>query len=69
MKKQIQFVLFGLSFMSFLTINANAYLDPGIGSAILQGILTVLLFVSTTVGIFWRNIKKFFDKRRKDDNK
>jgi len=68
MKKRTQFILTGLSFINIFTISVHAYLDPGIGSSILQGVLTGLLFISTAIGIFWRNIKKFFSKRQKKDN-
>lgn len=43
--------------------SAFAYLDPGTGSIILQGLLAGLL----TIGVFWRNlkngIKKLFKKK------
>lgn len=43
--------------------SAFAYLDPGTGSIILQGILAGLL----TIGVFWRNlkngIKKLFNRK------
>ena len=50
-------------FMSSFFINsAFAYLDPGTGSMLLQGLIAGILVVCTTVGIFWRRLKDLFSK-------
>jgi hypothetical protein len=42
--------------------NALAYLDPGVGSLLLQGILSFLFAALVVAGAFWRRIKKFLDR-------
>lgn len=56
-----------LTWMSvmFLIIYANpayAYLDPGTGSIILQGLIAGLLAIAAAGGAFWQRIKSFFAK-------
>ena len=50
--------LMGLLSLIF-TPNAQAYIDPGTGSYILQLIIAGLLGVSYAVKIYWRNIKAY----------
>lgn len=63
MKKIFSIVLLSLIF----TGNAHAYLDPGTGSILLQGLLAGLL----AIGVFWRKLKDFikerFSKKNHDD--
>ena len=56
--------IISLSFAYFLcgTSTANAYLDPGTGSIILQGILAFIASTAATIIVFWANIKKFIKK-------
>lgn len=42
--------------------SAQAYLDPGTGSMIVQIIVGSLLAVTYTLKVYWRRIKKFFRK-------
>ena len=54
-------------FLSLLFANpAHAYLDPGAGSAILQGILAAVVAIGLTIKIFWHRLLKFL-RIRKDD--
>ena len=62
--------------LSLLVSNsAEAYIDPGTGSLILQGILGVIAATITSITIFWNKIKIFLKKifKKKDiqnnDNK
>ena len=48
---KIYFLL--LYFLIFNT-NAYAYLDPGLGSIILQGIVAALAATSLTIKIYWQ---------------
>ncbi len=52
--------------------SAHAYLDPGTGSMIIQGVLAGIAAVSVSVGIFWTRIKLFFGRvfggNKADDN-
>jgi hypothetical protein len=45
--------------------NAYAYLDPGMGSIILQGIVAAIAATSVTIKIYWQKIKSFFKKKKK----
>jgi hypothetical protein len=47
--------------MGLYPTDAHAYLDPGTGSMILQGILGGLLVIGGGIGVFWRRIKSFFN--------
>ncbi len=47
--------------------NAFAYIDPGLGSILLQGIIGAIAAVSLTVRIYWQKIKAFFLKKKKKD--
>lgn len=57
------------------TADAFAYLDPGTGSIILQGLIAAAAAVGVTVRIYWRKITDFLrdplkrnrDQRREDD--
>ena len=42
---------------------ANAYLDPGTGSMILQGIIGVVAAAAAVTGIYWQKVKSFFNKK------
>lgn len=39
---------------------ADAYLDPGTGSMVVQAVLAGIAAVSVTVGIFWQRLRIFF---------
>lgn len=51
--------------MSTLFLNvkeSHAYLDPGTGSMLIQGVLAVIAVAGVSLGIFWKRIKAFFGK-------
>lgn len=50
----------GLSLWS----DAQAYLDPGTGSAILQGILGALAALAITLKLYWHKLLRFFGLRK-----
>jgi len=51
--------------LSFLSVQpAHAYLDPGTGSAILQGVLAAIVAIGLTVKLFWHKILKFLGIRK-----
>ena len=50
-----------ISFLLYPT-SAYAYLAPGIGSLMLQGIIAGIAVVTTTIGVYWKKIKSFFSK-------
>lgn len=42
---------------------AYAYLDPGTGSALIQGLIAVVAGVGVTLKLYWHRIKGFFSRR------
>ena len=49
--------------------NAFAYLDPGMGSILLQGIIATIAATGLTIKIYWQKIKDFFKQKIKNKNK
>lgn len=47
---------------SFLTSSSYAYIDPGLGSMLLQGLLVVIGAVTTFFYILREKVKNFFKK-------
>ena len=43
---------------------AHAYLDPGTGSAILQGLLAGLAALAVVAKLYWHRLAKFFGFRK-----
>jgi hypothetical protein len=44
--------------------SAYAYLDPGTGSMLVQGLLAAIAVASATVAAFWTRIVRFFRGQR-----
>ncbi len=42
------------------TGTAHAYIDPGVGSILLQGLIAFIAAASVTIGHYWHRIKSFF---------
>ncbi len=63
-KHESLFIVGTLTSLLFFTSDANAYIDPGTGSMILQIIIASVLGLSLTIKIFFRKIKSFFMKIR-----
>lgn len=47
-----------------LAAPAHAYLDPGSGSAILQGVLGALAAIALTLKLYWHRLLRFFGLRK-----
>tara|TARA_B100000035_G_C20902270_1_gene509971 strand:- start:543 stop:743 length:201 start_codon:yes stop_codon:yes gene_type:complete len=47
--------------------SAHAYIDPGVGSIILQAIIGAIAATSLTIKIYWQKIKSFFKKKKNKD--
>jgi len=45
-----------------------AYIDPGTGSMIVQAVIAAFAAVSVSIGIFWKRLRAFFGKGRKEDS-
>ena len=58
-------IVFFLVFIS----PANAYLDPGSGSIILQAILGFIAASIATLSFYWNKVKLFLKKIFKKENK
>jgi hypothetical protein len=59
--------LSGLVFCSLALISpdtAHAYLDPGTGSVLLQGLLAGFAALSAGAGYYWRTLTRLFGKTR-----
>ena len=65
MKKFSYINIAPIFFLVGLPIPAYAYLDPGTGSIILQGIIAGLASVSFAVKIYWHKLKSLFQKNDK----
>ena len=46
---------------------AQAYIDPGSGSIILQALLGVLAAAGASISIYWNKLKNFFKKNKSED--
>ena len=45
---------------------ANAYLDPGTGSMLIQGLIAGIAAIISFSSIYWQKIKAFFVKQEPD---
>jgi hypothetical protein len=46
----------------FYTAPAFAYLDPGTGSLLLQGLIGAIAFAAFTIRLYWHRLKAYFRK-------
>ena len=67
MKKYLLYLVIIISFV--FTTSANAYLDPGTGSIILQAILGFIAASIATISFYWSKLKLFFTKLFKKNKK
>jgi len=51
-------------FLCALNTKAYAYIDPGVGSIVLQAIVGAIAATSLTIKIYWQKIKDFFKKKK-----
>jgi undecaprenyl pyrophosphate phosphatase UppP len=50
--------------LALLPINAFAYLDPGTGSAMLQGILGALAAIAMVLKLYWHRLLRMLGLRK-----
>ena len=50
--------------LALLPINAFAYLDPGTGSAMLQGILGALAAIAMVMKLYWHRLLRMLGLRK-----
>ncbi|RFF26763.1 MULTISPECIES: hypothetical protein [unclassified Wenzhouxiangella] len=60
------FVLYALL---LIVPDAHAYLDPGSGSAILQGILGALAAIALTLKLYWHRFLRLIGLRKPSEDK
>ena len=71
----MNFLILLLFFNLFFLSKAQAYIDPGSGSIILQALLGALVAAGASISIYWNKLKDFFkkdkseDRNKKDKNK
>lgn len=63
MSRLISSIALGMTGLA-LWSDALAYLDPGTGSAILQGILGALAALAITLKLYWHRLLRFFGLRK-----
>ena len=57
----------GTSFIIALTTPVHAYLDPGTGSMLLQGLIAGVAGAMLVVKLYWARFKTFFSGKRSDN--
>ncbi|QQZ44913.1 hypothetical protein IF690_01230 [Pseudomonas sp. SK3(2021)] len=62
--KQYKFSVVALMCLVLLPINAFAYLDPGTGSAMLQGILGALAAIAMVLKLYWHRLLRLLGLRK-----
>ena len=58
--------LFVISVLLALSINAEAYLDPGTGSMLLQVILGGVAAVGVAIKLYWHRLRAALGLRKKE---
>jgi hypothetical protein len=58
------FQLFLINYLIVLVSPAYAYLDPGTGSAILQGVIGALAAIAVVAKLYWHRLIRFFGIRK-----
>ena len=53
--------------LTMLSLPAYAYLDPGTGSALIQGLIAAVAAIGVTVKLYWHRIVDFFGMRKQKD--
>ena len=65
-KRCVKNYFFYFLILSFIIVKpAYAYLDPGAGSVILQGIIAAIAAVAIVVNLYWHKILVFLGIRKK----
>lgn len=59
-------ILFVLMTVLFSVRPAHAYLDPGTGSMILQGVLAAIAAAAVVTKLYWYRISRFFGFSKKN---
>ena len=65
----MKFLITLLFFSFFFISKAQAYIDPGSGSIILQALLGALAAAGATISIYWNKFKNLFKKSKNKKDK
>ena len=66
MKRLTSCALLSVAALLIATRDAHAYLDPGTGSLLLQGLIAGIAAASVVCGGYWSKVKAFFSSTPKD---
>ncbi len=66
MREFIRITTFGAG-LTLFSLSAHAYIDPGTGSALIQGLIAVVAAIGVTVKLYWHRIVGFLGLRRERD--
>jgi hypothetical protein len=63
-RKRVLVVWLAVNLVGF-SAAANAYLDPGTGSILVQSLLAGIAGAAAVVSLYWQRVKRFFVNLRK----
>jgi hypothetical protein len=66
MKRHTSLGLMTVAALLIATRDAHAYLDPGTGSMLLQGLIAGIAAASVVLGGYWSKVKAFFSSAPKE---
>ena len=61
----LKFLVFTVGIISYAS-PVYAYLDPGTGSMLLQGLIAGIAVFASVLSIYWQKVKSFFVKQKTD---
>lgn len=67
MRATLSLALLSLSCLVVMTGPAHAYLDPGTGSILLQGLIAAVAGGLVAARLYWSKVKQFLSFARKRD--
>jgi|JI10StandDraft_1071094.scaffolds.fasta_scaffold1064640_1 hypothetical protein len=63
---------FILAALLLFPLNSHAYIDPGAGSALIQGLIGIVVAAGVALKLYWHRVIKFLGFKKstpKDDSK
>jgi len=61
----LKFLVFTVGIISYAS-PVFAYLDPGTGSMLLQGLIAGIAVFTSVISLYWQKVKSFFVKEKFD---
>ena len=58
----MKFTILSLSYIALLSNHAYAYIDPGLGAMLIQGLIATIAAVVAYISLYWRQFKNFINK-------